>query len=1127
MTRPRAVSIRNQIILLILLMTFLPLSIIVFTAAKQQQHDMSEAIELTASVANQIQNDQKVLLAGAEQLAATVSVLPVVKQRDAAAVSSLLTEFVKVNQQITNIIVMDKTGSLWASAIPAKSALSYSDRRYFKNAIASGKPSSGEYTIGKISQSPVLSFAYPIKDSTGAVSDIMAVIFSLDRYSQLYTGFNSAPISSILLVDHHGTILYSSVDSRLVGKKDRSDLFAQMTAEPNEGTFEANGNLGVRRIFSYRKLWLPGESSPYMYIRTGLDKDYVMARGHKDLLFGAGILVPAMLVLLGMAVCFCKRNILNKVSSLVETTQKIARGDLTARVPDHIYGGELGELGLAFNDMAQRLQQAGTAQRESEEKYRELVEKANSIILKWDRNGKVIYFNEFAETFFDFSSSEIVGQSIIGTIVPETELSGRNLVEMMRNICDDPAAFINNENENIRKNGERVWISWNNHLLENPDGTLEGILSVGQDITERKNIEVKLQKSEQRFRSFVENVNDVLFALTPSGVFSYVSPQWKEAFGYEICDTIDQPFAPFVHPDDIPGCLEFLQQVFETGEKQSGVEYRVRCKDGAYLWYKANASRIIDPVTGTPTLVGIGRDITERKLAEESIRQSEEKFSAAFRASPDALTLTRMSDGSYLDVNEGFTSMTGYLPEEVLGKSSNQLNLWADPAQRLSLIQELQEHGIAKNVEAQFKRKDRSLLVGQLSSRIITIKGEPYILSITRDITEREHIQNELLKAQKLESISILAGGIAHNFNNVLTGVIGYISYAKKHLNDPGKVLPILESAEKSSYRAAGLARQLLTFSQGSTPVRKAIPVETLLDESVSLFLSGSNVKGAINCSSHQTILVDSQQINQAFNNIVINALQAMPTGGSLTVSSNSVRLKTGNKYRLPPAIYVRVIFEDTGHGIEKKDLGKIFDPYFTTKESGTGLGLSTTLSIISKHGGYIDISSKTGIGTTVTVLLPAFAEESPNIENIPAPLELHQTGTSILVMDDDEMIRDVAGEILRDLGYEVTTCCKGEEAIEFFKNSIEAQVPFSMAILDLIIPGGMGGIETARHILELAPQTLLIASSGYSNDPAIAKHAAYGFCGTIVKPYNTEEIERALQAALRSSETTINLTIS
>jgi len=1117
MTRLNSMSIRNQIIVLIVLMTLLPLGIIAYTAVNQQQHDLDEAIEITAAVANQIRNDQKVLLAGAEQLAATVSILPAVKQRDAAAVNSLLAELVKATPQVTNIILVDKTGSLWASAIPAKSALSYADRRYFKNAVAAGRISSGEYTVGKISPVPVLSFAYPIKDNFGAVSDVMTVVFALDRYSQLYTGDSATPVSSILLADHKGTILYSSVDSGLIGIQDRPDLFSRMTAGPNEGTFEADGNLGVRRIFSYRKLWLNGESKPYMYVRTGLNKEFVQAKSRKDLMLGAGILLPAMLVMLGMAICFCKRSVLDKISALQDVTQRIAHGDLTARVPDHFSGGELGELGWAFNDMAQRLQQADGAQRESEKKYRELVENANSIILKWDNDGRVIYFNEFAEKFFGFSSSEIVGQNLIGTIVPVTESSGRDLVVMIRNIGSNPDAYINNENENICKNGKRVWISWNNHALIEADGSKAGILSVGQDITERKRIERELQLSEQRFRSFVENANDIVFALTPEGNFSYVSPNWTEAFGYGLDETIGKPFAPFVHADDVPRCFEFMQRAFETGQKQSGVEYRVLCKDGRYLWYKANASLIKDPYSESVTLIGIGRDITELKQYEETLRQSEEKFSTIFHASPDAIILSRLHDGLMLDVNESFTRITGFTVEEVIGKTSIDLGVWNDVNDRSKLEALIKKHSEVKNFEACLITKNSSSLLAQISARTIQLDGVSCLLIILRDITDREYLLSERLKAQKLESISVLAGGIAHNFNNVLTGIIGYISYARKHLEDTSKVSQILESAEKSSYRAAGLARQLLTFSHGSNTPHATVSVDTLVEESVSLFLSGSNVKGTITCTSHQVINVDSHEINQAFNNIVLNALHAMPDGGTLTVRVDSVKLDENNIYSLKSGNFAKIVFEDSGCGIGKEDLNKVFDPYFTTKDSGTGLGLSTTHSIINKHGGHIDIASEVGQGTCVTILLPSTAEERVDDGNPAEQSGIHLAEASILVMDDEAVIRDLAEELLAGLGYTVTTCANGEEACALYREARDAGKTFSIVILDLSVPNGMGGIETAQQILGLDPQACLIASSGYSHDQALAEYEKYGFCGSIAKPYSNNELARAISRAFQN----------
>ena len=1111
----RFMSIRTQIVVLIVLMTLLPLGLIVYNAVKQQRHDTQEAFATSAIIAARIQSDQNILLAGIDQLAATVSILPSVRQHDAAAVNSMLAELIKFNPRILNISIMDRNGRIWASGLPATNTPTYADRRFFINTVATGKPASGEYTLGRTLKIPFMTFGYPIKDSTGRVSDVMAVLIPLDSYSKLYSGEHTSPVSAILLTDHKGTILFSSTDPSLVGTQDRPDLFRRMAERPTEGSFEAVGILGVKRLYSYRAVTLKNETSPYMFIRSGLGKEHVLKKTRQDLLSSVGILLLTMFLMFCLVIYLCKKGILDKVSALREATRKIAGGDLDIRVSDHVDGGDFGALGLAFDDMAQRLREADTAKRESENKYRELVENASSIILRIDTEGRIIFFNEYAQRFFGYSEAEVLGRSVLGTIVPETETSGRSMAGLVKDILDQPGMDSISINENICKDGTRVWVSWNNHTLVNADGSKAGMLSIGQDITEQKKFEEKLKKSEERFRAFVENANDVVFALTPAGEFSYVSPNWTEAFGYALEETIGKPFPPFVHPDDVPGCLEFMRRVFETGQKQSGVEYRVRSRSGEYLWYKANASLIHDPTSGALTLIGIGRDISGLKAAEETLRQSEERFSAAFHASPDAITLSRLGNGIYLNVNEGFTDLTGYLPEEAIGKSAIELNIWDSHLDRVGLLLELREHGKVTGKQFEFRRKDGSKRIGQMAARIIEIGREPCLLAITRDITMHEQLQKELIKAQKLDSISILAGGIAHNFNNVLTGVIGYISYAKKHLHEPEKLSQTLEAAEKSSHRAAGIARQLLTFSQSTTPVRKPVSIDALVRESVELFLSGSNVTGIVDCAAHQAISVDSQQISQAFNNIVLNALQAMPNGGTLTVTAQSVQLGSNNHYLLPAGSYTKVIFKDTGCGISPDDLQKVYDPYFTTRDSGTGLGLSTTHSIISKHGGHIDIASEVGRGTNVSILLPSTDEEPAESGSAASPAEHVQSRGLILVMDDEKMIREVTEEVLRNAGFEVVSCPRGEDAVAVYKNLRESGKPCALSILDLSVPDGMGGGETAQRILGLDPHARIIAVSGYANDPAIADFRAFGFSGAIAKPYNSEELIAAVRKAI------------
>lgn len=993
-----SLPIRTLLSGLFALMMLFSIGLIVYTDRLLHRHEINEAASVAASTADHIFNDHAQLLSGLEQLVTTISFLPAVQNHNASDSEHLLAVIVAANPKISNILIADASGSVWTSALPLAASLSVADRRYFKNAIANGSFSSGEYGVGRIGGAPEFGFAYPVKNGSGTISDVIITTVPLDMYSTLYKGNLASPISSILLVDHNGTILYSSVNMDLAGKQDKPELFAKMSGNPDGGAFEAAGNLGIERFFSYRAMRLKYEKSPYMYVRTGLDKKEVLRSSYRQVGYLMTAFSALLLILFGTAFYAGKKGLFDKLAQLEHVAERVAQGDFSSRISDNVSSVELNGIVRVFDEMADNLssniinlQQSDDALKQSEKKYRDLVENAKTIILKMDGNGRVIYFNEFAESFFGFSEQELLGRSVIGTIVPETDSSGRDLQDMIARLTKNPSLYISNINENMRKNGERIWISWVNHELVDADGTYQGVLSIGQDMTEQKKMEDALGASEQRYRSIIENANDVVFVLTPSGTFNYVSPQWKESFGYELSEVIGKSFVPFVHPDDVPACAAFLANVLETGKKQRGVEYRVKHKNGTWLQYTANGSRIIEK-DNSVLFIGIGRDITEQKL-----------------------------------------------------------------------------------------------------------------------------VQKELLKTQKLESISFLAAGIAHNFNNVLTGVIGYISFARKHLNDHDKIAPLLEAAEKSSFRAASLARQLLTFSKGGVPFKSLVSAEKLVQESLSLFLSGSKIKGIIENRSTQTVNVDNEQINQAFNNIVLNSIHSMPHGGTLTVQIEDLRLEQNNVYLLKPGNYVKISFEDSGSGIEKEHLTKVFDPYFTTRAEGTGLGLSTTQSIIKKHAGYIDISSVVTQGTTVTVMLPSYQEEpSDDVEETEETEKTEQyfAGIPVLIMDDGEDIRKLLFISLSELGYQVQTCSNGEEAVEQYKNCWKSGKTVPVVVLDLLVPGGMGGDEAAKRILSIDQHARLIVSSGFTNDPIMVNYENYGFCAALPKPYNTDALVQVIQRA-------------
>jgi PAS domain S-box-containing protein len=384
----------------------------------------------------------------------------------------------------------------------------------------------------------------------------------------------------------------------------------------------------------------------------------------------------------------------------------------------------------------------------------------------------------------------------------------------------------------------------------------------------------------------------------------------------------------------------------------------------------------------------------------------------------------------------------------------------------------------------------------------------------TRDITGRQCLKEDTLRTQKLESIGILAGGIAHDFNNILTAILGNINLAKIHTRPKTKTYQRLVEAEKGAWRAKELTAQLLTFSKGGLPIKKVWPLGPLLKEATSFALMGSNVGLEFSIAEDLwPVEADEGQIGQVINNIVLNAGQAMPEGGEVHVTARNLVVTGETGLPLNDGKYVKVSITDKGVGIPENYIHRVFDPYFTTKQTGSGLGLATAYSIVKKHGGFVAVESRLSKGTTFNVYLPA-SEKTIPVEGVPLEEPLYGQGR-ILLMDDEEMVRDVAAEMLTHMGYEVVTARDGHEAIDLYRKAMEERPLFDAVIMDLTVPGGMGGKEAVKELLKTDPQTKAIVCSGYSNDPIMGRFAEYGFKGVVSKPYDAAQLQRVLREVM------------
>jgi signal transduction histidine kinase len=381
-------------------------------------------------------------------------------------------------------------------------------------------------------------------------------------------------------------------------------------------------------------------------------------------------------------------------------------------------------------------------------------------------------------------------------------------------------------------------------------------------------------------------------------------------------------------------------------------------------------------------------------------------------------------------------------------------------------------------------------------------------------MAERQRMEDELLKARKIKSVGVLAAGIAHDFNNLLTGILGYVSLAKVVAQKDAQVMAYLTEAEQACQRATALTQQLLTFAKGGAPVRHTVSLVELLQECVGFVLRGANVRGDVQVAADLwPVDVDAGQINQVVHNIVLNAVQAMPGGGTMQVRAENVVLAAGVPLPLPEGRYVQITVQDRGCGIPKEVLANIFDPYFTTKPEGSGLGLATAYAIVIKHEGYITIASEVGVGTTVAIYLLASHEAAVSAQ-AHASVPLSGSGR-ILVVDDEAMIRDLLCQLLETLGYTVECVQDGAEAVAAYHHAQAAGQPFAAVILDYTIPGGMGGLATLHHLRTIDPQVKALISSGYAANPIMADWAYYGFSGVVAKPYTMAQLQEALHTVL------------
>lgn len=534
---------------------------------------------------------------------------------------------------------------------------------------------------------------------------------------------------------------------------------------------------------------------------------------------------------------------------------------------------------------------------------------------------------------------------------------------------------------------------------------------------------------------------------------------------------------------------------------------------------------------GESALLVILRDITLRRSAELALKHEKERLSATLDTIVDAVITTDQS-GAVERLNEEAARLVGMTQKESLGRPLEEVLKIKHPRTgkpikdltRTLMDPEFADAFTEVGVPLD-SAKGRTFYVTAETRCILDDGGERHgCVTVLRDITLHKKAEDELFKAEKLNSISLLAGGIAHDFNNMLTSILGNISMVRIELDEGHEHSTKLDAAEKAALQAKSLTQQLLTFSKGGTPILEVTSVYDMVEECAQFVLRGSNVKCEVKSDDKLwPVDADKGQISQVVNNLLINADQAMPRGGTITLRLRNLRVRHAEVPSLDSGEYVCIEVRDEGTGISPENLKRIFDPYFTTKDSGNGLGLASSYAIINSHKGTITVDSSVGHGSIFRVYLPkstrplqAKAEAHKATEkNKPSKETIHHGKGRILVMDDMEAMMMVAGEILTVLGYEVEYSTNGEEAVAAYKAAKDAGNPFDAVVFDLTVPGGMGGEEASNLLKEYDPGLIAIASSGYTTSNVMSDYKNSAFAAVVPKPYRIKEMSDALHNVL------------
>ena len=997
--------IRLQMILIVMLVAIPAAGIIVHAGFQQRNEAMNSARRDTQKLAENIVDEQQEMIATARQIMVSLSQRPEVQQQNTEKVTSILKEIHKISPDFSNIFIADRTGLVWATAVPTNLPFIISDRRYFKNTLASGQLSSGEYVVSRATNRPSFNVGYPLKDNRGETVGVIAVGFLLEKYARLLERSHLPKEASFGLFDYQGVFLFRGTEAeKYIGKNANPALFKEIQDGPDECTaISTSVAIGDERIITTRKLHLEGEKTPYMYLRVGIPLKTVLATANTQLLRNLILFSWVLALAVLFSAIIGERSLVARIELLKEASRSLAGGDYQTKVAALVTGGELGKLAGSFDVMAEK-------------------------------------------------------------------------------------------------------------LLER---------------------EETLRKTEERFRSFVENANEIVFSLSADGVFTYVSPNWNDAFGYDLDDTIGKAFASFVHPDDTTPCAERLRRVLETGVKQQALEVRVRHQNGAWIWYAVSGSRLQEAGRNEYSFLGIGRDITLRMQAEALLTKNEERLRVIFETSQAGIMVVE-PDGTVTFANTRMAEMFGCSMVELIGSAyPDRVHPTEREAGETSLLQ--LDSGEIDHVyyERHYLRYDGSDFWGYLSGRRLeapdgTTQGLVFIIV---DVTDQKNAMIELHQAKEAAEVANetkdrFLMNMSHELRTPMNGVLGMIQLAL--FEDPSETQrEYLETAIDSGRGLVRILNDILDLTKAEvhklTIHNEPFDLRPTVFEVVRILdLEARRKSLTLNCTIAaevpESVTGDRLRLQQVLTNLIANAVK-FTERGEVSVAVTCGSGSSGN----PELVYT---VTDTGVGIPADKQHLLFQPFSQVDDSltrhygGTGLGLVISREIVERMGGCIAFTSTAGEGSIFTVRIPCEANVPLTVLSaLPVEQKLIvpvATGSRkeeqprILLVEDDPVNRAIQKIMFERSGFLTSVASNGLQAVELWERE-----GYDVIVMDVQMPV-MNGIEATEIIRkkELARgghiPILGLTAHAYRDD--VNHCLAAGMDSYLTKPVDLNELIAAIK---------------